>query len=206
MRQPVNVRQPLKQSPHNAVVCWPDAVRPSPEVRIRQIAGYRPDIYYNPMNNRRLPALAVAADRSVIFELFLALLEPLGPTVDVILETSHFRTDGKHRDYRRLGVDRAVLSSYLCEFEDVITDDGCTGVAVISPRGPLEVQFDEHKTIVVFAPRRRRFRNICRRFGLHRCDDLVLVSEVRHVHRSNPEFAMMFRDLTVRLAMTRDKY
>jgi hypothetical protein len=201
----VNVRETLRQSPHTTAVCWPNAVRPSPEVTVKPIAGYRPDVYYNPMNERRLPALAVAADQSFIFDLFLALLEPLGPTVDVILETSHFRSDGKHRDYRRLGIDRAVLSSYLCEFEDLITDDGCTGVAVISPRGPLEVQFDEHKTIVVFAPKRRRFRNICRQFGLQRRDDLVLVSEVRHVHRSNPEYAMMFRDLAVRLAMTRDK-
>src|SRR5438105_3665732 len=151
MRLPVNVRETLRQPPHTTIH-WPDAVRPSPEVHLKPIAGYRPDIYYNPMNDRRLPALAVGADQSAIFDLFLALLEPLGPTVDVILETSHFRTDGKHRDYRRLGVDRAVLCSYLCEFEDLMTDDGCTGVAVISPRGPLEVQFDEHKTIVVFAP------------------------------------------------------
>jgi hypothetical protein len=201
----VNGPQTRKQLPHTTLHRWSDAARPSPEVRVKAVAGYRSDVYYNPVNRRRLPALAIAADQSMVFDLFLALLKPLGPTVDAILETSHFRSDGKHRDYRRLGLDRDVLSSYLCEFEDLIRDDGCTGVAVISTRGPVEVQFDEHKTIVVYAPKRRRFRNICQQFGLQRRDDLVLVSEVRHVHRSNPEYAMMFRDLTVRLHMTRDK-
>lgn len=201
----MNVRQPLKHPPHAIQVRWPEAVVPAPEVQLPAVMGYRSDIYYNPANDRRLPALAIAADQVVIFELFLALLEPLGPTVDFILETSHFRTDGKHRDYRRLGIDRQVLASYLCEFQDLITDDGCTGVAVISPRGPMEVQFDEHKTIVVYAPKRRSFRNICRNFGLERRDDIVLVSEVRHIHRSNPEYAMMFRELTKRLGMTRDR-
>lgn len=198
-------RPSLCQSPHFTTVRWPNAVRPAPEVRLAPVAGYRADIYFNPANNRKLPALAISADQSVLFDLFLALLKPLGPHVDVILETSHFRTDGKHRDFRRLGMPTEILTSYLCEFEDLIMDDGCTGVAVISPRGPVEVQFDEHKTLVVFSPRRRTFRNICRQFGLARRDDLVLVSEVRHVHRSNPEYAMMFRDLTVRLAMTRDR-
>lgn len=201
----MNGRPSLKSLPPAGIVCWPDAVRPAQDGRIKPIAGYRADVYYNPLTDRRLPALAIAADKNSVFELFLELLRPLGPTVDVILESSHFRSDANHRDYRRLGVDLSVFASYLCEFEDLISDDGCTGVAVISTRGPIEVQFDEHKTIVVYAPKRRRFRNICQRFGLRRRDDLVLVSEVRHIHRSNPEYAMMFRDLTVRLGMTRDQ-
>ncbi len=200
----MNGRQTLKSTPQTGIVCWPDAVRPAQDVQLKAVAGYRADVYYNPLTGRRLSALAIAADKDTIFDLFLDLLRPLGPTVDVILESSHFRTDSKHRDYRRLGIDTSVLSSYMCEFEDLMSDDGCTGVAVISTRGPIEVQFDEHKTIVVYAPKRRHFRNICQQFGLARRDDLVLVSEVRHVHRSNPEYAMMFRDLTVRLNMSRD--
>ncbi|MBX7103871.1 MAG: hypothetical protein K1X57_07305 [Gemmataceae bacterium] len=157
----------------------------------------------NAARSLRVPALAIAADRARVFPLFLALAAELGSRVDAVLETSHFRSDGKHRDFRRLDVDRVGVAAYLSEFEDLIVDDGCTGVALIAPRGPCEVQLDEHKTIVVYAPRRKPFADICRKFGLVRNDRLALVSEVRHVHRSHAEFAVMFRDLTRRLRMTR---
>jgi hypothetical protein len=199
----VDHRQLLRSVGSPQPLIWSEAVQPAAEVEYHPAAGYRSDVYLNPARRVRVPALAIAADRARLFPLFLALIGRLGRRVDAVLETSHFRSDGKHRDYRRLAADRTVLASYLCEFEDLITEDGCTGVSVIAPGGPCEVHLDEHKTIIVYAPLRRPFARVCRAFGLVRNDDLTLISEVKHVHRSHAEFAIMFRDLTRRLGMTR---
>ena len=43
-----------------------------------------------------------------------------------------------------------VLKSILYEYEELLTHDGCTGIAVLNPRVPLEVQFDEHKLLIVY--------------------------------------------------------
>jgi len=175
-------------------------VRPAPGVEINPIEGYRPK---RPQRSGRwtTAATVVAADHDKLFQLFIALLEPLGPIVDVVLETSHFRTDGRHRDLRRCGVKRTGAVSYLNEFEDVIVGDGCTGVAVLSTLVPWEVQFDEHKSIAIYAINRKPFREILRHFGLRRRDDLVLLSEVRHVHHSSIEDAFKFRDLARRFGL-----
>lgn len=199
----MNGRKLLRPISADCPLQWSEAVRPAPDVQFTPAVGYRPDVYINPTRDFRVPALAVSVDRGRMLDIFAALTTLLGDRVDMILETSHFRSDGKHRDFRRLGVPRAAAISYVSEFEDLICDDGCTGVAMIAPAGPFEVQLDEHKTIVVYAPKRRPFAAICREFGLTRDDQLPLISEVRHVHRSHAEFAVMFRDLTRRLGMSR---
>ena len=39
-----------------------------------------------------------------------------------------------HLDLRREHIDRPVLASHLCDFEELLTHDGCTGVAVMADR------------------------------------------------------------------------
>lgn len=197
----MNSRRLLGTIPEVSPIRWSTAVRPAPGVMLTPIEGYRPKRPNRLANGWSPTALVVAADRSKSFDVFKALLEPLGPVVDVVLETSHFRTDGRHRDLQRAGVKRQGVVSYFNEFEDILTDDGCTGVAVMSTIVPWEVQFDEHKTIVIYAINRRPFREVLKRFGIRKRDDLVLVSEVKHVHHSSIEDAFKFRDLAKRLGM-----
>jgi hypothetical protein len=181
-------------------VSWPEAVRAAPGVAFTPREGYRRDRFDDPRTGLAVPALAAAAGVDRLFDLFLALLEPLGPVVDVILESSH-AAGGPAPRKRRAGADRPVAASYLCEFEDELLGDGCAGVCVVGTRGPMEVQFDEHKTLVVYARNRRPFRDIVRGFGLRRRDDLVLVSEVRHVHRTTPAHVAAFRQLAERFGV-----
>src|SRR5262245_47583949 len=108
-----------------------DAVRPGPGVPVIPREGYRPGVYKDPRQRWRIPVRSAAASREKLFDLFLALIKPLGREVDVILETSHRRSDGKHRDLRRRSIDTPVLASYCCEFEDLLLNDGCTGIAVL---------------------------------------------------------------------------
>src|SRR5271154_622619 len=118
------------------------AVRPGLALPILPRAGYRLGVYRDANTDLRVPVLAAAVSREHLFDTFLALLEPLGQEANVILETSHDNRGQSHRDLHRQEVDMPVLQSYLCEFEELLLDDGCTGVAVVSADKPMEVQFD----------------------------------------------------------------
>ena len=176
-----------------------DAIRPGPGVPVVPREGYRTSMYKDAKLGLRIPVLSAAASREKLFDLFLALLKPLGREVDVILETSHKRTDGKHRDLRRRGIDTPVLASYCCEFEDLLMNDGCTGIAVLSTKRPMEVQLDEHKLIFAYAPSTKPFRRILRSFGISRDNDLKLISEGQHLHGTEPHHRPEFRDLCLRI-------
>src|SRR5579884_1874526 len=125
------------------------AVRPSPHGPVRPREGYRREVYR--AGGLEVPVLAASASCEKLFGLFLALLEPLGPVVDVVLETAHQSGGAGHRDLPRTAIDLPVLQSHLLDFEDLLLHDGCTGVAVLSASGPMEVQFDEHKLLIVYA-------------------------------------------------------
>ena len=70
--------------------------------------------------------------------------------MDVVLETSHHSQSREHEDLYREHIDMPVLKSILCDHEELLLNDGCTGVAVLNPSIPVEVQFDEHKLLIVY--------------------------------------------------------
>ena len=70
-----------------------------------------------------------------------------------------------------------MLASHFCDFEDLLTHDGCTGVAVLADRVPMEVQFDEHKLLFVYAHDLEPFEAILLDSGLRRDDSLKFISE-----------------------------
>jgi hypothetical protein len=182
-----------------------DAVRPAAGQAITPTEGYRLETYRGRATRTgtplRIPAVAAAVSRERLFDVFLSLLEPLGEVVDVVLETSHNTTADRHRDLRRSHIDTPVLASYLCEFEDLLVNDGCTGVAVIATGRPMEVQFDEHKLLLCYARNRKPFRRLLRSAGVPRRRDLHLISEGAHLHHSTAEYARQFRDLALRLGV-----
>ena len=178
-----------------------DAVRPALDVPIRPREGYRVEIFRDRTARFRLPTLSAAVSVERLFDAFLALLEPLGEVVHVVLESSHGSDTDAHRDLRRNHIDRAVLCSYLCEFEDLLLNDGCTGVAVLSARRPVEVQFDEHKLLHVYAPSLKPFRQALRDLGIRRRKHLALISEAEHLHHSTDDHADRFRELCHRVGV-----
>jgi hypothetical protein len=92
-----------------------------------------------------------------------------------------------------------VLESVLWDFEDLLLDDGCTGVAVMHPEAQLEVQLDEHKLLIVYAHNRGPFERILARQGLGRDDRLRFISQAEHLHTSHTRFARRFDELVARL-------
>src|SRR5207247_672589 len=93
---------------------------------------------------------------------------------------------------------------YFCEFEDLLLNDGCTGVAVIATDGPMELQFDEHKQLVCYAHDLKPFQAVLHDAGVPHVPDFQLISEGSHLHHSRPAYAREFRDLALRLGVGTD--
>jgi hypothetical protein len=178
-----------------------EAVRPAPGVPVVPRQGYRREIYRDAKADLRVPVLACSVSRENLFDLFLALLEPLGPVVDVVLETSHESEDGSHHDLFRGRIDLPVLASHLYDYEDLLLNDGCTGVAVVGINGPMEVQFDEHKLLIVYARDLTPFEAILKEAGLSRDDSMKLITEGEHLHTTEPHYAADFEQLCYRLGV-----
>jgi hypothetical protein len=178
-----------------------EAIRPAPHLPVVPRQGYRVEVFRDAQAGFQVPVLAASVSREHLFDLFLELLAPLGESVDVVLETSHHSNGARHRDLYRQHIDLPVLMSYCCDFEDLLLHDGCTGLAVISTREPMEVQFDEHKLLVIYARDLKPFQRILRRFGVPRVDDLKLITEGEHLHSTDPQHAAAFEQLCCRIGI-----
>jgi hypothetical protein len=178
-----------------------DAIRPSVQRQVVPRQGYRVETYRDGGTGLKVPVLAAAVSRERLFDLFLDLLDPLGEVVDVVLETSHEGDGQGHRDLFREHIDLPVLKSHLCDYEDLLLNDGCTGLAVLSTTQPVEVQFDEHKLLVVYAHDLRPFQQLLRDAGVPRDDRLKLITEGEHLHSTDPNFRGGFEQLCYRLGV-----
>jgi hypothetical protein len=178
-----------------------DAIRPAPAVPVVPRQGFRVETYRDAKANFQVPVLAAAVSRESLFETFLALLDPLGDLVDVVLETSHATTGSRHLDLFREAIDLPILKSHCCEFEELLTHDGCTGIAVLSNDGPMEVQFDEHKLLVVYAGDVRPFEILLKEMGVYRNDQLKLITEGEHMHSTDPSYRKQFEQMCYRLGV-----
>jgi hypothetical protein len=178
-----------------------DAIRPSLDLQVVPRQGFRIYRYKDAKAGLLVPALAAQVSRANLFDLFLALLDPLGEVVDVVLETSHASEGCGHRDLYREHIDLPVLKSHCCDFEELLMNDGCAGLAVLSTTGPMEVQFDEHKLLIVYAPDVEPFAATLREAGVRRQDRLKLITEGEHLHCSEAHHAEAFEQLCYRLGV-----
>lgn len=178
-----------------------DAIRPALGVPIRPKQGYRVEVFRDRTQQLRMPMLAAAVSAEQLFDVFLDMLECLGEEVHVVLESSHGANSDRHDDYRRNHIDTPILASYFCEFEDLLLNDGCTGVAVLSAAGPIEVQFDEHKLLYVYAANLKPFRQVLKAHGIRRRKELPLIAEAEHLHHSTDGQAERFREMCMRLGV-----
>lgn len=178
-----------------------DAVRPSLDVQVAPVQAFRIGRYRDPDAGLEVPVLAASVSRELLFDVFLNLLDPLGAVVDVVLETSHESAGNKHADLCRGQIDLPVLQSHCCEFEDLLINDGCTGVAVVSSNEPIELQFDEHKLLIIYAKNLQPFMRILLDCGVARDDGMKLISEGEHFHTTDPRFAAAFEQLAYRLGV-----
>lgn len=171
------------------------AVRPGWQGGIDPTEGYRLDAYVDQRSGSRLPAMIASVSAERLFETFMSLLEPIGPTCDVVLESSHEADYGHHHDYLREGIERMVLESALWDFEELLVDDGCTGIAVMHPERPIEVQLDEHKLLVVYSDDLDCFEDLLRGQGIRSRAGIRFITQGEHLHASHCRFQDRFDEL-----------
>lgn len=176
-----------------------NAIRPGESVPIVPIEGYRISRYRDAETGQCYPVIGASISAEKLFDVFLELLEPLGERVNVVLETSHHAGGDYQDDVRRGDIDLPVLQSNFCDFEDLLVNDGCTGVAIMSTNKKVEVQMDEHKLIFVFAKKLKPFRRILRKYGIKKIDDLRVLPEAEHYHHSQIAHVEEFQQLANRL-------
>ena len=187
-----------------------DAIRPSLNLNIIPEQGYK----YERLPLRTasgtavstgsrwlMPILVASISQERLFETFLDLLNPLGETVNIVLETSHCFSGAYRTGLRRDHIDLPVLKSFLYDHEDLLLNDGCTGISVIAPRMRAEVKFDEHKLLFVRAKSLLSFEKILRWYDIPQNDSMKLLTDAEHVHITRDEYFQFFKSLQMVLGM-----
>lgn len=177
------------------------AIRPALSRGIIPQEGYRIQNYRDAEREVNLPVLTAAVSREKLFDVFFALLSPLGPVVDLILESSHENGDNEAVEFEREAIDLPILSSTCYDFEDLLLNDGCTGMAVLNEDRRIEVHFDEHKLLYVYAPRLSSFELILSEYCVERVNDLSVITEGEHIHCTQPRHADEFETFRTRLGV-----
>jgi hypothetical protein len=177
-----------------------DAIRPSYDLQVVPRNGFRHDVFRDEANHVSVPVLMSSASTEDLFEIFMDLLDPLGENVDVVLETSHSRNGG-HGDLYREHIDMPVLKSILYDYEEMLLNDGCAGIAVLNPGVPLEVQFDEHKLLICYGADLEPFEDVFRDHRIPCEDEMQFITEAEHVHASSDIYQQQFDELKMRLGM-----
>ena len=178
-----------------------DAIRPALDLKVVPSAGWRKDNYRDPETQIDVPVIMAAETRENLFDLFIELLDPLGEEVDVVLETSHNHELGEHSDLYRENIEMPILKSLLYDFESLILNDGCTGIAVLNPKIPMEVQFDEHKLLMMYGHDLEPFMDVLSRHNLHESETIRFITEAEHIHSSTEDHAREFSELSFQLSV-----
>lgn len=178
-----------------------DAVRPALDLKIKPSQGYRHDMYIDEETKAKVPVIMAAASKKTLFPLFMQLVQRLGTVVDVVLESSHDQAEGGHIDLYREHIDMPVLTSILWDFEDLLLNDGCTGIAVLNPNTPQEIQFEEHKLLIVYGSPLEPYEFTLESNGVGENEDIRFISEAEHIHSSSEHYAERFFQLRTALGL-----
>ncbi len=178
-----------------------EAVRPAMDLKIKPCQGYRHDVYIDEESKSKVPVIMAAASREKLFPLFMQLIQRLGSVVDVVLESSHSQSREGHVDLYREHIDMPVLTSVLWDFEDLLLNDGCTGIAVLNPNTPQEIQFEEHKLLIVYGSPLEPYEFTLEQHGVGEKQDMKFITEAEHIHSSSEDYAERFEQLRTALGL-----
>jgi hypothetical protein len=178
-----------------------EAVRPSVGLEVVPSAGFRHDVYRDEETKATVPVLMAAVTKDRLMETFIELITPLGDVVDVVLETSHNSESRGHTDLYREQIELPILQSILWDYEELLVNDGCTGIAVLNPRIPQEVQLDEHKLLIVYGNKLTPYESVLIDAHLNCREDMKFITEAEHVHSTTERYAREFDELKMHLGM-----
>lgn len=176
-----------------------NAVRPSYDLKIVPLAGYSHDGWEE--NGKIVPVLLASVSQENLFDTFLELIEGVGSTVDVAIKTSHDQKKGvENQEFVRESIDLVVLKSILLDFEDLLLNDGYTGIAVFNRDEKREILFDEHKMLIAFGEDLSYFEEVLAA-RIPCDDDMKFIMEAEHVHITYDKYRGELEVLKNRLGM-----
>ncbi len=184
-----------------------DAIVPSYDLKVTPKTGFRREFRRD--GSGATPVLSISASREIIFDLFLELARIVGELVDVVLETSHHVKTGSsirsHMDIHCDKMDIYVLLSLLCEFEELLVNDGCTGIAIVNRKAQIELQFDDHKLLYFFNwhAREEEIFAVLEKYGVPYDQNMWLINEAEHVHQSSDKLIAQFQQLKLEIGADR---
>jgi len=185
-----------------------DAIRPSLNLKVIPEQGYKYErlplkAESTAVTGTRwlMPILVASISQERLFEAFLDLLDPLGNDVHTVLETSHCYSGAHRTGLRRDHIDLPVLKSFLYNHEDLLLNDGCTGISVMAPKMRAEVKFDEHKLLFIRAKSLLPFEKILHWHDIPQKDSMQLITQAEHVHITRDEYFQVFKSLQIVLGM-----
>ena len=182
-----------------------EAVFPSYDLKVIPKTGMRHDTYYDGQKGRiadGISVVVISASREYLFELFMELVGLFRKTVDVVLESFYgLENDRNCLEFLREKIDLVVLESILWDFEDLLLRDGLSGISIFGSNTSLEVQFDNHKLLVIYNWREARDRllKILKRYNIPKDPTIKFITEAEHVHQSSEEMKAKFEELKRRI-------
>ena len=181
----------------------PDAIRPSFDLQIIPKEGFRREINQDETTEENMPMLRGAVSRERLMDVFLEMLDLLGETANVILETSHaeLRNEKNFQYFFREEIDIPVLKSILWDYEDFLISDGCSGIAVFHGETIQEIHLDEHKLLLIYAENTSDYEQIFIRNDIFPDASFPVITDAEHVHVTQSAFMERFLALTYDLKM-----
>lgn len=174
----------LRRSRYGSFVLT-DAIRPMLGSHVVPQEGYREQVYHDRPSRYRTNVLIAAVSSERLFDVFLDLLDAVGDDVGCGIMSSHDYKFFGEAEFFRESIELPVLKSALWDHEELLLNDGCTGVAVWNADAEIEVQLDEHKLLFIYAKNPTPFRRILADYRVLRVDGIQFVIDGEHVHISD---------------------
>ena len=95
----------------------------------------------------------------------------------------------------RESIDLPILKSILMDYEDLLLNDGCMGIAVLNSNIPMEVQLDEHKLLIAYGQNLEEFERTFADYAVECHEEIRFITEAEHVHSSSEEYIERFNEL-----------
>ena len=179
--------------------CFPNTLS-CPNIVLQQ--GYRHEGRKYVEGQWSPPSIAAAVTKRELFPTFRDLLNHLGPTVGLIIETHVRRRTSHGRDRRyfyRKAIDRVVLESALLDFEELLLTDGWTSIEVFDVRSNVGVALDEHKLLIVYAENLTPSERVFVARGVHPVENLRLIKDFCRLYGTDDTHYPLLKTLARRL-------
>lgn len=152
----------------------------------------------NPDSGKSIPVAVAAVSAPKLMGMLEGVLQKFSEagceTVNVEIFSSRPEGDDRGGAWKREDIDIPVLASALEEYQELLLNDGLSGIAICSQQLEFELVFDEHK-LFAFYGNPLLAQEILREHGIELKPEMQFLTEAEHIHNSRTEFGDQFARL-----------